>query len=99
MEFTITTTQILWVCTFIGALWGLIKILKEMKKPNEELKQNVEEHARMLAKDNKRIKDIEESNSMILHSLFVIINHDITGNGIDKLKDQRDKLEKFLSSR
>ena len=99
MEFTITTTQILWVCTFIGALWSIVKIAKELKKPNDELKKNVEQHTKQLAENEERIKNVEESNSMILHSLFVIIKHDITGNGIDKLKTQRDELEKFLSNK
>lgn len=99
MEFTITTTQIIWLCSFIGGLWGVVKMFKEIKKPNDDLKKEVKEHARKLASDNKRIEDIETSNHMILQSLFVIINHDITGNGIDKLKNQRDELQEFLSNK
>jgi len=36
---------------------------------------------------------------MILQCLLVIINHDITGNGIDKMKDARDKLQEYLIER
>lgn len=99
MEFTVTTTQIIWLCSFIGALWGLAKVVKEIRKPNEDLKKEVKEHSRKLASDEERIDDIEASNHMILQSLFVIINHDITGNGIDKLKNQRDELQEFLSNK
>ena len=42
------------------------------------------------------LKEVEESNKMILQCLLVIINHDITGNGIDKLKSTRDKLQEYL---
>lgn len=99
MEFTVTTTQIIWLCSFIGALWGLAKVIKEIRKPNEDLKKEVKEHSHKLKSDEERIKDIETSNHMILQSLFVIINHDITGNGIDKLRNQRDELQEFLSNK
>ena len=99
MEFTITTSQILWVCSFIGAIWGVWKIGKEIRKPSDDLKAKVEQHDKLLDKDNKRLRDIEESNRMILQSLLVIINHDITGNGIEKMKTTRDELQEYLIKR
>ena len=33
---------------------------------------------------------------MILQGLLVLINHDITGNGVDKLKETRDELNEYL---
>lgn len=96
MGFTITSEQILWVCTFIGGIWGVYKIVKELRKPNEDLKNKVQSHDDMLKKDNNRLNDIEESNKMILQCLLVIINHDITGNGIDKMKETRDELQDYI---
>ena len=83
MNITITTDQIIWFCTFIGALAALWKIVKEAKKPNDELKAKVEKH----------------SNQQILKCLHVIINHEITGNGIDKMKTVRDELNEYLINR
>lgn len=99
MDFTITTDQIIWFCTFVGLLWGLWKIVKEAKKPNDELKAKVEKHERFLDNDNKRLQEIENSNQMILKSLLVIINHDITGNGVEKMKTARTELEEYLIKR
>ena len=96
MEFTITSGQILAFCALITALWGVWKIVKEIRKPNDDLKKQVEKHDALLDTDNRRLKDIEESNKMTLQCLLVIINHSITGNGIEKLKATRDELQEFL---
>ena len=99
MEFTISTDQIIWFCSFVAGLCGLWKIVKEARKPNDDLKAKVEKHDRLLDKDNKRLEEIESSNQMILKSLLVIINHEITGNGVEKMKAVRDSLEEYLIKR
>ena len=96
MEFTITSEQILWFCGFITAMYGVYKIIKEIKKPNDDLKAMVQLHDDLLKKDNERLKEVETSNKMILQCLLIIINHDITGNGIEKMKQTRDELQDYL---
>ena len=96
MEFTITSTQIIGFCALITSLWGVWKIIKELKKPNNDLKEKVAKHDALLDKDNERLVDIEDSNRMILQCLLVIMNHEITGNGIDKMKESRDELQEYL---
>ena len=96
MEFTITLSQILGFCGLITTLWAVYKIVKEIKKPSEDLKEKVEKHDHLLADDNERLKDVEKSNKMILQCLLVIINHDITGNGIERMKECRDELQGYL---
>ena len=96
MGFTVTSEEIIYVCGLIAALWGLWKIVKELKKPNDDLKSAVSKHTQLLDNDNKRLKEYEESNRMILQCLLVIINHEITGNGIENLKRARDDLQEFL---
>ena len=99
MEFVITSSQIVGFCSLIVAIWGVWKIVKETTKPNDDLKELVDNHSRMLDNDNKRLKEVEESNNMILQCLLVIINHEITGNSTDKLKDTHTRLEKYLIER
>ena len=94
--FTVESEQIIYICGLIAALWGLWKIVKELKKPNDDLKAAVSEHTKLLDNDNKRLKEYEESNRMILQCLLVIINHEITGNGIENLKHARDDLQEYL---
>lgn len=96
MDISITTEQIFYVCSFVAAIWGVWKIVKEIKKPSEDLREKVEHHERLLNSDNERLKDVEESNKMILQCLLILINHDITGNSIDKMKECRDELQEYL---
>ena len=99
MNFTITSSQILAFCAFLTTLWGVWKIVKEIKKPNDDLKNTVARHDKLLDNDDKRLKEIENSNRMILQCLLVIINHEITGNGIEKMKTARDELQEYLINR
>lgn len=39
-EFAITSGQLMWLCTLIAGLWSVIKIIKEIRKPNDDLKKN-----------------------------------------------------------
>ena len=94
--FLVTSEQIIYICSFIAAVWGIWKIVKEIRKPNDNLKAEVSKHTRLLDNDNKRLKEYEESNRMILQCLLVIINHEITGNGIENLKHARDDLQEYL---
>lgn len=32
MNFVITSQQIVWICGFIASIWGVVKIVKELKK-------------------------------------------------------------------
>lgn len=96
MEFTITSTQILWLCGFIGSIWAVYKIVKELNQPKKELEEKVKKHDELLDRDNNRLKEVEESNKIICKSMLVLINHEITGNGIEKMKQARDELQEFL---
>ena len=96
MKFTITSEQILYICGFIVSVWGVIKIYKEWQKPKNDLIEQVESHEEQLKKADERLKEIELTDKLILQSLLVIINHDITGNGIDQLKNVRNDLQEFL---
>lgn len=96
MGFTVSSEWIIWFCGLVTAIYGVYKIVKELKKPSSDVKKKVEEHERILTSDDTRLKEIEESNKMMLQSLLVIINHNITGNGVDKMKEIRDQLQEFL---
>ena len=96
MEFTITSSQILGICGLITALWGVYKIVKEIKQPSSEYREKVDNHTKLLHNDHTRLNELEKSDKMILQCLLVIINHDITGNGIENMKVTRDELQEFL---
>lgn len=96
MDFVITSEEILYLCGFIAAVWGVWKIIKEVRKPNEDLKTLVNEHEDKIKEDENRLKEYEDTNQMVLKCLLAIINHEITGNGVDRMKKLRDDLNDFL---
>ena len=56
---TIDLEYVLWLLGFIASAWGVVKIIKEIKKPNDDLKEIVRKHEEWLSRDNERIKSIE----------------------------------------
>ena len=100
---TITIETILAFFGGIVCISGGVSAMIKLFNPFKRLKAQVEEHEDKLQNDfrkfenlNSDMKEIEKSNRIICKSLLVIMNHDITGNGIDKLKEQKDKMEQFL---
>ena len=99
MEFTVNLEQIVYICTLITAVWAVWKIVKEIRKPSDDVRAKLEQHDEFLDSDNKRLKKIEETNNLLLQCMFDLLNHNITGNGIETMKQTRDSLQKFLSGR
>ena len=60
MDFTITSQQIVWICGFIASVFGVVKIIKELKKPSDDLKAKVQRHDELLHKDNERLNSLEK---------------------------------------
>ena len=56
---TIDLEYVLWLLGFIASAWGVVKIIKEVKKPNDDLKETVRKDEEWLSRDNERIKSIE----------------------------------------
>ena len=66
------------------------------KSKQEELKKEVKRHAECLDRDNKRIAEQEEMTRLTLRGVNALLNHEITGNGIENLKKVRDDITEHL---
>lgn len=135
MEFMISSQQILTICTLIASIWGVLKIIQEVKKPSDDLKDLIKKHDDLLKQDNERLKKLETMNqemmlyiqkdvnqrleehddlisnnqarieasektsAILLKAQFAIINHNLTNNGFDKLKEARDELQNYLTEK
>ena len=87
------------VSVIAGGISSIIKLFSPIRK----LKERVDKNEEFLERDWNRFKEVERQNQQnecankeICKALLVLLNHEITGNGIEKLKEQRDELEKFL---
>ena len=57
---TIDLEYVLWLTGFIASVWGVVKIIKELKKPSDDLKAKVQRHDELLHKDNERLNSLEK---------------------------------------
>lgn len=60
------------------------------------MRAQVKENTDKLNKDYERISSIEETNRVLCECMLALLNHEITGNSIEKMKESRDKMEKYL---
>ena len=107
MNYTFTVTQ-LWqmfvaMCgsfaTVAGAVAIIYNIRQKAKQPDTERDEALSKHQEMLDNDNKRLKELEESNKIIMQSMLAIMSHEIDGNHVEDLKQARDDLQKYLIRR
>lgn len=98
MNFTITSHQIVWICGFIASVWGVVKIIKELKKPSDDLKAKVQRHDELLHKDHERLNSLEKItlnqegiNKKLNEHTRILSEHD---NRLDEDKERSNLLLK-----
>lgn len=88
------------ICTGIITIGGagaiLASIYRWSKNPDKERDEKLKKHGELLDNDNKRLKELEESNKIIMQSLLAIMSHELDGNHTEQLKQARDDLQKYL---
>lgn len=94
------------ILAWAGAATVIITAITNLSKlfaPYKKLQEKVDEHEDRLKKGDEKFDDFEDylnrnsdMTKEICKSLIVIMNHEITGNGIDKLKVQQEHLQDFL---
>lgn len=99
----VTFQTVLAIFGAIAAIMAGVSGIAKMLSPFKELKAKVDAHEQSLKLGNKKFEciesKIEEQGKMqreICKSLIVIMNHEVTGNSIDKLKAQQEELQQFL---
>lgn len=115
MDEVITTLPILWkwvlaICGMIVAVAGACAVIAKLFAPIKRLQAEVEalkkqhakdqeENAEKLTQDHKDIHRLEESNRHICECMLALMDHEITGNSVEHMKQARNELNKFLINR
>lgn len=101
------------VLVLIGAyntIMSAVKNHREEKKLREspvvQLKERVDRHDELLAKDKDRLdaldarmQDMGEQSTIMLRGVRALLSHEINGNSTDKLKDSMTEIDDYLISR
>lgn len=104
---TISTSYLLEWCAIIVAIGGaityLVKGINTAKRPIEELQRQLDEHLDMLARDKRRLDDLERQiqghdgiNRLMLECLLAVLGHLEEGNHTQQMAETRKKVELFL---
>lgn len=88
-DLAFSINDLLWFIGACGAIWGVYKGWKAYV-----LKITKQEEA--VDKLEKQMKELQESDSMVLKTLLALINHSIDGNGIEGMKKIRVSLEEYI---
>lgn len=84
------------VVSLILSLWAVYKVLIEIQEPRKALEKKVETLDNWHREDHERIKDMEEQQKLMLKSLYLLIEHEITGNGITDFKNIKNEIERII---
>lgn len=90
----------LWVAAalvaFVLAIWSLIDRIHKHNEPARELAQWQLETNTALLSDKKRLDSVEAGQKALCRGMLALLNHEITGNSVDKLKDAQNTITEFL---
>ena len=77
----------------------IYRLFTNIRKPDKDRDDMIRIHSEKLDNDHKRLKELEESNKVIMHSLLAIMSHELDGNHTTELRKAHDELEKYLINR
>lgn len=84
---------------FALAIWGLIEKIRKARQPSLDAEQWRRDTDGKLKRDKERIDSLEEGNKALVKGMLAMLNHEITGNSVDKLKTAQAELTKWLIDR
>ena len=94
LTFTIRDLEVL--LGLIASIWAMYKILKEVLQPRKALEEKVAVLDRWHREDHEKLKEIEEQQQLILKTLYFLVEHEITGNGVTDFKDIKSEIERTI---
>ena len=98
------------VCAGISIIGGACayagKLFKKLSAPLENLEKRLDHHDECLAKDKKRLDELEgqlktnnSSTNLLLKAMMTILAHLETNNNTNEMKQMRKDIENYLIDR
>lgn len=84
--------NILSICGVISIIGGAGAVIMKVIRPAFKISKRVEQLEEYNDLDYKRLMSLEEMQRQQSKCLAAMLNHQITGNGIDNMKKIRDEL-------
>lgn len=94
-----TALVILAFAGIIVLIGNMIKVIKEWRKPQTDLKTWQKSVDDRLKSDHERLKSMEDGNKVVCRGILALLSHEINGNSIDKLKASQSEMTNYLIDR
>lgn len=95
-DINVVLSVVLAVCGGISVVGGAIGMVVKLFKPYTNMKQQLEDHDDQIKQNHELCLQNEESNKLQLKCLLRLVDHEITGNSIDKLKAVKTEIQDYL---
>lgn len=82
----------------ITQILNFVEKIRKTKEDSqtEQNKKKIENHERRITKLEESDNEKDQSIKLLCEGVLALLSHSINGNSIDKLKDAKDELEKYL---
>ena len=95
------------ICSLITGMAAVLSIIigvgNKVSAPNrsqnkrlDELEKRLNRHDEILAKDDRRLENIETGNRYTQRALLALLSHGIDGNEVEAMKKAKEELTNFL---
>lgn len=84
---------------FAGGILSIAKNWRDLRKPSDDLVKWRKDTDEKLKRDDKRLISLEDGNRALCQGMLAMLNHEITGNSIDKLRKAQDDMQNYLINR
>ena len=100
--------ELLIIAAFITAIGGAVAVIKKWIKDSKPSKHEevLKEHTEQLKQFNERLTVLESTNrkqdkfvETMCAAMLALLEHNINGNSIDKLKEAKEEMQEFLIHR
>lgn len=98
-----TVAVILLLIGAYNTVMTAVKTRREEKKrreqPVSDLEAKVNDHEQKLKNDHERMNDMETAIRILMRSQIAQLDHEISGNSVEKLKASKDEILDYLSKK
>lgn len=114
-EMDVFIKVVLAICGAVVTIDGASAVISRWLSPYKALKKKVEDKAdksefealkdeferlkRYQTEDHDRLKGVEKGNNEICKCMLSLIDHELTGNSIDKLRKSKEEMQNYLIER
>lgn len=84
---------------FLGVVSLILSVIiawRTFKKPYDERKHQLEEHSEKLDRDWETMQELKADMRILIQNDIEILDHIVTGNHVEKLKQRRDFIHRYL---